>query len=115
MRGMQCPKMLWLDKHKPKLKVIPPEIQAKLDAGNDFGDKAMAMFGPYQEMTIYRPGTCIPDKKAMILRTAEHLEAGTEVICEAAFMNYNNYKSNLCCYLFYYFLIQIHMSLSSKI
>ena len=91
MRGMQCPKMLWLDKHKPKLKVIPPEIQAKLDAGNDFGDKAMAMFGLYQEMTIYRPGTCIPDKKAMILRTAEHLEAGTEVICEAAFMNYNNY------------------------
>ena len=91
MRGMQCPKMLWLDKHKPKLKLIPPEIQSKLDAGNDFGDQAMAMFGPYQEMTIYRPGTCIPDKKAMILRTAEHLEAGTEVICEAAFMNYNNY------------------------
>ena len=35
MRGMQCPKMLWLDKHRPDLKVIPPEIQAKLDAGND--------------------------------------------------------------------------------
>ena len=29
MRGMQCRKMLWLDKHKPKLKVIPPEIQKK--------------------------------------------------------------------------------------
>ena len=41
MRGMQCPKMLWLDKHRPDLKVIPPEIQAKLDAGNDFGDLAM--------------------------------------------------------------------------
>ena len=91
MRGMQCPKMLWLDKHRPKLKVIPPEIQVRLDAGNDFGDQAMAMFGPYEEMTVYRPGTQIPDKKAMVLRTAEHLEAGTEVICEAAFMNYNNY------------------------
>ena len=22
MRGMQCPKMLWLDRHKPGLKVI---------------------------------------------------------------------------------------------
>lgn len=33
MRGMQCRKMLWLDKHKPSLKVIPPEIQARLDAG----------------------------------------------------------------------------------
>ena len=34
MRGMQCPKMLWLDKHRPKLKVIPPEIRAAAaDAG----------------------------------------------------------------------------------
>lgn len=91
MRGMQCPKMLWLDKHKPKLKVIPPEVQEKLDAGNEFGDLAMGMFGPYEEMTVYRPGTHIPDKKAMVQRTAAHLEAGTAVICEAAFMNYNNY------------------------
>ena len=91
MRGMQCPKMLWLDKHKPGLKVIPPEIQARLDAGNDFGDRAMAMFGTYEEMTVFRPGTTIPDKKAMLARTAEHLELGTPVICEAAFSYYNNY------------------------
>ena len=71
MRGMQCPKMLWLDKHRPDLKVIPPEIQAKLDAGNDFGDLAMGMFGPYEEMTVYRKGTTIPDTKAMIERTAD--------------------------------------------
>ena len=39
MRGMQCPKMLWLDKHKPGLKVIPPEIQERLDEGNsDYED-----------------------------------------------------------------------------
>ena len=49
------------------------------------------MFGPYEEMTVYRPGTTIPDKKAMVERTQEHLALGTEVICEAAFMNYNNY------------------------
>ena len=91
MRGMQCPKMLWLDKHRPGLKVIPPEIQAKLDAGNEFGDLAMSMFGPYEEMTVYLPGTTIPDKKAMLQRTREHLEAGTAVLCEAAFSNYNNY------------------------
>ena len=91
MRGMQCPKMLWLDKHKPGLKVIPPEVQQRLDAGNDFGDKAMAMFGPYEEMTVLCPGTGYPDKKAMAARTAEHLERGTQVICEAAFINYNNY------------------------
>ncbi|MCR4877569.1 MAG: hypothetical protein K5922_10365 [Clostridiales bacterium] len=91
MRGMQCPKMLWLDKHKPGLKVIPPEVQQRLDAGNDFGDRAMGMFGPFEEMTVYRPGTHIPDKKKMAERTQEHLTAGTPVICEAAFIYYNNY------------------------
>ena len=91
MRGMQCPKMLWLDKHKPGLRVIPREVQERLDAGNDFGDQAMGMFGPYEEMTVYRPGTRIPDKKKMAERTAEHLRMGTPVICEAAFINYNNY------------------------
>jgi len=91
MRGMQCPKMLWLDKHKPGLKVIPPEIQTKLDAGNDFGDRAMGMFGPFEEMTVYRKGTTIPDKKAMLANTQDALERGVEVICEAAFSNYNNY------------------------
>ena len=91
MRGMQCRKMLWLDKHKPGLKVIPPEIQERLDAGNDFGDRAMGMFGPYEEMTVYRPGTMIPDKKAMLANTQDAMERGVEVICEAAFSNYNNY------------------------
>ena len=91
MRGMQCPRMLWLDKHRPELRVIPPEVQSRLDAGNDFGDRAMGMFGPYEEMTVYRPGTHIPDKKAMLARTAEHLALGTPVLCEAAFSFYNNY------------------------
>ena len=91
MRGMQCRKMLWLDRHKPSLRVIPPEVQARLDAGNDYGDRAMAMFGPYEEMTVYRPGTRIPDKKAMLEKTKDALARGVEVICEAAFSNYNNY------------------------
>ena len=90
MRGMQCPKMLWLDKHKPKLKIIPPEVQARLDAGSEFGDRAMAMFGEYEEMTVYRPGTTIPDKKSMIRNTEEALNRGVSVIGEAAFSNYNN-------------------------
>ena len=91
MRGMQCRKMLWLDRHKPSLRVIPPEVQARLDAGNEFGDRAMAMFGPYEEMTVYRPGTCVPDKERMLARTQDALSRGVEVICEAAFSNYNNY------------------------
>ena len=51
----------------------------------------MSMFGPFEEMTVYLPGTQIPDKKAMLERTAQHIAAGTPVICEAAFSNYNNY------------------------
>jgi hypothetical protein len=88
---MQCPKMLWLDRHKPSLMAIPPEIQERLNAGNEFGDRAMGMFGPYEEMTVYRPGTTIPDKKAMLANTEDALSRGVEVICEAAFCNYNNY------------------------
>ena len=91
MRGMQCRKMLWLDKHKPGLRVIPPEVQERLDAGNAFGDLAMGMFGPYEEMTVYRPGTTIPDKKAMLEKTQDALSRDVPVICEAAFSNYNNY------------------------
>ena len=91
MRGMQCRKMLWLDRHKPGLRVIPPEVQARLDAGNAFGDRAMGMFGPCEEMTVYLPGKRIPDKKAMLAKTRDALERGVEVICEAAFSNYNNY------------------------
>jgi len=91
MRGMQCPKMLWLDRHKPELQTISPEIQTRLDNGNTFGDLAMGMFGPYEEMTVYRPGTTVPDIKAMIENTEKHLALGTPVLCEAAFSNYNNY------------------------
>ena len=43
MRGMQCPKMLWLDKHKPELQIVSPEIQTRLNNGNTFGDLAMGI------------------------------------------------------------------------
>ena len=66
-------------------------MQKRLDAGNEFGDEAMGMFGPYVEMSVYRPGTKIPDKKKMVEKTKEHLALKTEILCEAAFVNYNNY------------------------
>ena len=57
VRGMQCPRMLWLDKHHPEHKTIPPEVQRRLDLGNEFGDRAMGLFGPYVEVREYYPGT----------------------------------------------------------
>lgn len=92
MRGMQCPKMLWLDKHRPEEKVIPPEIQEKLDAGNDFGDKAMSIFGDYVEVTSFKPNGFL-DYKAMIEKTKACLEDDVGVICEGSFTYYNNFCS----------------------
>jgi hypothetical protein len=40
---------------------------------------------------VYLPGSHIPDKKAMAVKTQDHIARGTPVICEAAFCNYNNY------------------------
>lgn len=91
MRGMQCERMLWLDKHRPEKKIIPPDVRRRLFMGNVFGDKAMGMLGPYEEMTVYRPGTSMPDKEQMVQNTRLHLRKGTPVICEAAFEWQGNY------------------------
>lgn len=84
MRATQCPKMLWLDRHKPECKVIPAEVQARLTRGNAFGDRAMGMFGDYVELTAHTADGHI-DCDAMIARTKQEIDKGTPVLCEAAF------------------------------
>lgn len=91
IRGMQCRKMLWLDKHKRELRVIPPETQERMNAGTDFGIRARSMFGEYEDMTVYKPDSSFPDPDAMVAKTKQHLKIGTRVLCEAAFSDYNNY------------------------
>lgn len=90
IRGMQCPKMLWLDAHKPKLKRISDETELRLFHGNEFGEKAKAMFGPYTDVTAYIPNTIYHDKKRMIQNTRHAMKKGDENICEASF-DYNGY------------------------
>lgn len=90
VRGLQCEKMLWLDAHAPELKIIPPEVQAKLDAGNTFGDAAMGIFGDFVETTVLREDGRL-NYAAMIQRTQKLLEEGAPVICEAAFSWYGNF------------------------
>lgn len=90
IRGLQCERMLWLDKHRREEMVIPPEVQKRLDEGNDFGDKAMGLFGDYSEMTAYKDDGRL-DIKKMIENTQRALEEGVNVICEAAFSSYGNY------------------------
>ena len=90
IRGLQCEKMLWLDAHAPEHKIIPPEIQAKLDAGNDFGDNAMGIFGPFVETTALREDGRL-NFSAMLEKTKELLNSGVPVICEASFTWYGNF------------------------
>lgn len=90
MRGMQCPKMLWLDKNKRDERIIPPEVQARLNLGNAFGDKAMSIFGDFVEVTSYKADGRL-DYKAMLEKTQACLIGGVNVICEAAFSHYGNY------------------------
>ena len=90
VRGLQCEKMLWLDAHAPELKIIPPEVQEKLDAGNEFGDKAMGIFGDYVETTILREDGRLY-YAAMIEKTKTLLEQGERVICEGSFTWYGNF------------------------
>ena len=90
VRGLQCEKMLWLDAHAPEHKIIPPEVQAKLDAGNEFGDIAMGIFGDFCETTTFREDGRL-HYAAMIEKTQNLLSENVPVICEAAFTWYGNY------------------------
>ena len=90
IRGLQCEKMLWLDAHAPELRVIPPEIQAKLDAGNDFGDAMMSLFGEFQETTTLRADGRL-DFAAMLEKTKGLILSGERVICEGSFSWYGNF------------------------
>lgn len=90
VRGLQCEKMLWLDAHAPEHKIIPPEVQARLDAGNEFGDKAMSLFGEFLEATTFRADGRL-DFAAMLAKTKTWLENGENVVCEGAFSWYGNY------------------------
>ncbi len=87
---LQCPKMLWLDVHKPEEAVIPPETRQKLDNGNAAGDLAMGYFGKYLEATTYKEDGKL-DFAAMLQKTKEWIAEGQETVCEAAFSAYGMY------------------------
>ncbi len=88
MRGMQCPKMLWLDAHKPEKRRIPAATQKRLDRGTEFGEKAMGMFGPFVNVQEYLPNTKYLNKVKMVQNTRNAMANGAENICEASF-DYN--------------------------
>ena len=76
--GVQCPKMLWLKKHRPELFDDSVMNQAVLDTGSEVGDLAMGLFGDFAEV----PYGDLPE---MIRITDTLLAAGEQNIAEASF------------------------------
>ncbi|MDL2220666.1 DUF2779 domain-containing protein [Eubacteriales bacterium OttesenSCG-928-N14] len=83
--GVQCPKILWMDKNMPEQKA--EQDQSRFEAGNMVGDLAMGYFGAYTEVPF-----CREDKGQMLSTTQQLIEQGTPVIAEASF----SYDGNFC-------------------
>lgn len=86
-----CEKALWLSIYKSEEAVIDEQTQARFAAGNEVGDLAMGLLGPYEEMTVLKEDGHL-DYAAMIERTRDAMARGVENICEAAF----SYQGNFC-------------------
>ena len=80
----QCPKALWLKVNKPDEAAADAGVEARFENGNEVGDLAMGLFGPYVEVTTKKEDGSL-DLSAMINRTKQEMERGTDVICEASF------------------------------
>ena len=87
----QCPKNLWLKVYKPEEAPVDEALQARFEQGNEVGDLAMGLFGPYVEVTAKKEDGSL-DLAAMVEKTRQEIEKGTEVICEASF----TYEGNYC-------------------
>ncbi len=79
----QCAKIAWLRKYKPEEMHIDDGVQARMAAGNMVGDLAMGLFGDFVEVTEYGADGKI-DLNAMMARTTEEMQKGTQNICEAS-------------------------------
>lgn len=87
----QCPKALWLKVYKPDEATVDASVEARFESGNEVGDLAMGLFGPFVEVTTEREDGSL-DLNAMIEKTKQEMERGTEVICEASL----TFESHYC-------------------
>ena len=87
----QCPKTLWLRTYKPDEAMVDAGVEARFESGNEVGDLAMGLFGPFVEVTAKREDGSL-DLAAMVEKTKEEMAKGTDVICEASF----TFEKNFC-------------------
>ena len=84
VRVWNCPKGAWINKYHPE--AVPEDANklARFRTGDEVGDLARGLFGPYVNVTAYKEGEKL-DLSQMIENTRIEMEKGTSVICEASF------------------------------
>lgn len=80
----QCPKALWLRVNKPEEATVDAGVETRFEQGNVVGNLAMQYFGDFVEVTTKREDGSL-DLAAMIQKTREEMQRGTDTICEASF------------------------------
>ena len=80
----QCPKNLWLKVYKPEEAKDDSALEARFEQGNEVGDLAMGLFGPYKEVTTKNPDDSL-DLNKMCALTQQYMDQGVDNICEASF------------------------------
>ena len=78
-RGIQCSKMLWLDKHMPA-QAADLGLESVMSNGLKVGELARDYFGSYSAVEFEE------DKNLMAEKTKELIKNGTENIAEASFV-----------------------------
>ena len=86
----QCQKNLWMKAYKPEEEVTDPSLQSRFESGNEVGDLAMGLFGPFEEVTSLDAEGKL-DLGEMLRKTEDCLARGVENICEASFSWDGNY------------------------
>jgi len=81
MRGLQCPKSLWLDRKQPEVRTAPPpDLIARWDAGTEVGRYAQLLFPGGVEVPF--DGRT---KVQQLSQTRDLLAKGAQTIYEATF------------------------------
>lgn len=87
--GLQCPKMLWMQKNMPEQYDDSVKNDAILRMGDEVGDLAMGYYGSFVEVEFDLSDPHRFTKAAD--RTRELLTQGCPIICEATFCINDNY------------------------
>ncbi len=84
--GVQCPKMLWLKKHRPELFDKSVMNDSVLETGTQVGDIARSIFGTFTKVEF-------GNLSEMIQETDKLINAGEKTIAEASFGHENLFCS----------------------